>query len=109
MATKKTATKKTTTARKAANSKATAKSTVRSSKLPVGVVCERRPECHRVTGKYTFFYVLFACTTLLFAGLSVWLFNFSSELLAKYESIETCARNHTTCEVRYREADTTEE
>ena len=95
MATKKTATKKTTAAKKAATKKN------KTVKLPVGVVKERNPECHHVSGKYTFFYVLFACTTLIFAGVSVWLFVFSSELLSKYESIEVCARNHTTCEVRY--------
>ena len=97
MATKKTAAKKTTT-KKVSKAKA--------SRLPIGVVAERKPECHCVTGKYTFFYVLFACTTLLFAGISVWLFVYSSEILAKYESIEVCARNHTTCEVRLNESGT---
>lgn len=76
-----------------------------SVKLPAGVVTERDPEAHKVTGKYTFFYVLFACTTLIFAGVATWLFIFSSELLSKYESIEACARNHTTCEIRYVEED----
>ena len=102
MATKTAAKKKTTT--KTSSKKPTTTrvvSTKSSSGLPVGVLKERYPEDHRVSGKYTFFYVLFACTTLLFAGVATWLFVFSSELLSKYESIETCARNHTTCEVRY--------
>ena len=105
MATKTTAKKKTTAAKggKTTTTKVTSK--VSAKNLPVGVVRERKPERHKVTGKYTFFYVLFACTTLIFAGVATWLFIFSSELLGKYESIQTCARNHTKCEVRYVEDD----
>ena len=104
MATKTTAKKKTTAAKGGkTTTKATSKVSVKN--LPVGVVKERQPESHKVTGKYTFFYVLFACTTLIFAGVATWLFVFSSELLGKYESIQTCARNHTKCEVRYVEDD----
>lgn len=107
MATKKAATKKKTTAttKKAAAPKTTTKvktvSAKKATKLPVGIVYEKNPDDHTVSGKYTFFYVLFACTTLLFAAVATWLFVFSSELLAKYESIKACARNHTTCEIRY--------
>ena len=97
MATKTTAKKK-TTASKGGKTNA-AKKAIKN--LPVGVYAEKNPESHKVTGKYTFFYVLFACTTLIFAGVATWLFIFSSELLGKYESIETCARNHTKCEIRY--------
>lgn len=112
MATKKAATtKKKSTAKAGAKKTTTTKVTTakRATKLPVGVVYEKYPEDHKVSGKYTFFYVMFACTTLVFAGIAVWLFIFSSELMAKYESIETCARNHTTCEVRYVEDDETVE
>ncbi len=69
------------------------------SALSIGVIHEKCPENHKATGKYVFFYVLFAATTILFAALSVWLFVFSSEVLNKYQEIETCARNHTSCEV----------
>lgn len=110
MATKKAATtKKKSTAKAGAKTTTKVTSTKKATKLPVGVVYEKNPEEHRVSGKYTFFYVMFACTTLIFAGIAVWLFVFSSELMAKYESIETCARNHTTCEVRYVEYDETVE
>ncbi len=60
---------------------------------------ERCPEKHQATGKYKFFYILFACTTLFFMALSVWLFVFASELQNKYESIEACARAHTSCHI----------
>ncbi len=61
---------------------------------------ERNPERHVVTGKFVFFYVLFACTTLFFAILAVWLYVFSSEMLNKYESVDACMRAHTTCKIR---------
>ena len=102
MATKTTAKKKTTASKGGKTTVTKVSSTKKAIKnLPVGVYAEKHPDRHRVTGKYTFFYVLFACTTLLFAGVATWLFIFSSELLGKYEAIETCARNHTSCEVRY--------
>ena len=99
MATKTTAKKKTTASKGGKPTVSKAKRAVKN--LPVGVYAEKNPDSHKVTGKYTFFYVLFACTTLIFAGVATWLFNFSSELLGKYESIQTCARNHTKCEIRY--------
>ena len=104
MATKTTAKKKTTASKggKTTVTKVTKKAV---KNLPVGVYAEKNPESHKVTGKYSFFYVLFACTTLIFAGVATWLFIFSSELLGKYESIQTCARNHTKCEIRYIEDD----
>ncbi len=102
MATKTTAKKKTTASKGGKTTVTKVSSTKKAVKnLPVGVYAEKNPDSHKVTGKYTFFYVLFACTTLLFAGVATWLFIFSSELLGKYEAIETCARNHTSCEVRY--------
>ena len=110
MATKTTAKKKTTASKggKTTTTKVTSKKST-SRNLPVGVYAEKNPESHKVTGKYTFFYVLFACTTLIFAGVATWLFVFSSELLAKYESIQTCARNHTSCELRFVENEETTE
>ena len=99
MATKTTAKKKTTASKGGKPTVSKAKTAVKN--LPVGVYAEKNPDSHKVTGKYTFFYVLFACTTLIFAGVATWLFIFSSELLGKYESIQTCARNHTKCEIRY--------
>ena len=99
MATKTTAKKKTTASKGGKPTVSKAKRAVKN--LPVGVYAEKNPDSHKVTGKYTFFYVLFACTTLIFAGVATWLFIFSSELLGKYESIQTCARNHTKCEIRY--------
>lgn len=99
MATKTTAKKKTTASKGGKPTVSKAKKVVKN--LPVGVYAEKNPDSHKVSGKYTFFYVLFACTTLIFAGVATWLFIFSSELLGKYESIQTCARNHTKCEVRY--------
>lgn len=60
---------------------------------------ERHPENHRVSGKYKFFYITFACTTIFFAALSVWLFVFASEIMNKYESVEACTRAHTRCDV----------
>ena len=61
---------------------------------------EANPEKHVICGKFKFFYVLFACTTLFFAALSVWLYFFSSDVLNKYQSIDACARAHTSCNVR---------
>ncbi|MBQ8157363.1 hypothetical protein IJ102_03180 [Candidatus Saccharibacteria bacterium] len=98
MATK-TAAKKTTTSRKTAAKKTTARKN--ASRMPMYLTKEKYPNEHQVTGKYKFFYCLFALTTIIFAVLAVWLFVFSSEILNKYESIEACARTHgATCEVR---------
>ncbi|MBR6098047.1 hypothetical protein IKP94_04885 [Candidatus Saccharibacteria bacterium] len=89
---------KKTTAKKPVAKKTTVKS--KKTSLPVGVIYEKYPEDHQATGKYKFFYCLFALTTIIFAGLAVWLFIFSSEILNKYESIEACARTHgATCEI----------
>ena len=96
MATRKAATTKKTTASKASAAKTTAKRGS-SKKLPLPLLRDEQ----RPTGKFAYLYVVFACTTLIFAGVATWLFIFSSELLGKYEAIETCARNHTSCEVRY--------
>ena len=90
--------KKSTVTKKSASKKA----------LPIGVYKENNPECHVATGKYKFFFVLFGIVMVIFAGIAVWLYIFSSELLEKYQRIETCARNHTTCEVRYVEEATEE-
>lgn len=96
MATKKPAAKKTSTAKKAS---AATKSTSRrvSAKM---LYAEKHPERHQATGKYKFFYILFACTTLFFAALSVELFVFASEVENKYEEVDACVRAHTRCNVR---------
>jgi hypothetical protein len=92
MANKPATKKKSTVSKKAAASKKV---------LPIGIYKENYPDCHVATGKYKFFFIVFGVVMVLFAAISVWLFIFSSELLEKYQSIETCARNHTSCEVRY--------
>ncbi len=91
MATKKTATKKKTTTKKAA------------SGMSLGVYKESNPECHVITGKYKFFFALMSAAMVIFAAIMVWLFIFASEILEKYQRIETCARNHTSCEVRIKD------
>ena len=109
MATK-TATKKKTAAKPAVKKTTVKASTRKGSNLPVGILYENNPDDHRATGKYVFFYVLFACTTILFAVLAVELFIFASDILNKYESIEACARAHgATCEVRIKDSETGEE
>ena len=94
MATKKQPAKKTTTA----------KSSVKAKKKvdfdPTIIYKERNPEQDKVSPKYSFFYFLFAGTTLLFAAISVWLFIFASDLQFKYQSIESCTRSHSRCSVR---------
>ena len=76
------------TVAKNATKKTPAKST---SKIP-GLYKEKHPECHKITGKFTFLYILFAVTMLVFASVTVWLFFFSTELLNKYNSIDACSR-----------------
>ena len=97
MATKKPAAKKTTTAKKAS---AATKSTTSRRVSAKMLYTEKYPERHQATGKYKFFYILFACTTLFFAALSVELFVFASEVENKYESVDSCVRAHTRCNVR---------
>lgn len=94
MATKKQPVKKTTTA------KSSKKSAKKIDFDPTIIYKERDPEQNKVSPKYSFFYFLFAGTTLLFAAISVWLFIFASELQFKYQSIEACTRSHTRCNVR---------
>lgn len=101
MATKKPAAKKTTTAKKAS---AATKSTGTKRRISAKMLyAEKYPERHQATGKYKFFYILFACTTLFFAALSVELFVFASEVENKYESVDACVRAHTKCNVRLEE------
>lgn len=100
MATKTAAKKKTTTTRAKSSTTAKRPAAKKTTKqLPISLHKERNPQDHQVSGKYTFFYVLFACTTLIFAALAVRFFMISSDLLNKYEAIEVCARAGT-CEVR---------
>lgn len=96
MATKKPAVKKTTTAKKSTTA---SKSSVRRISAKA-LYTETHPERHQATGKYKFFYILFACTTLFFAALSVELFVFASEVENKYEEVDACVRAHTKCNVR---------
>ena len=93
MATK-TAKKKTTTAKKAEKKK---KKTAKGK----GIIYEKYPEEHQATGKYKFFYALFATTTLVFAILAVILLITSIDLFNKYDSVQACARSHTSCTLRY--------
>ena len=58
----------------------------------IGLYREHCPEAHVIRGKFVFLYILFAATMLVFAGLTVWLFFFSTALLEKYEAIDVCAR-----------------
>ena len=107
MATKKQPVTKKTAAK---SSKSTKKGVSSRSKTVVRALYrEKYPENHRITGKFKFFYVLFACTTIFFAALSVWLFCFASDTLNKYESIESCVRAHTKCNVRFDEGKYTAE
>ncbi len=95
-----------TAAKKPAAKKAAAKTVKKAApakkatKLPVGVYKETCPEAHVATGKYKFFFAFFGITTVMFAGICVWLFVFSSQVLEKWESLRTCARNGT-CIVEY--------
>ena len=95
------ATKATTKKRATAKRKTVAKKTNTKRKtMPIGLTTERCPENHAIKGKFVFFYCLFAFTTLVFAGLAVWLFFFSSKMLNQYESLEACARTHgASCEL----------
>ncbi len=100
MATK-TATKKKATTKSAASKTpktTTAKKASKATSLPVGIISEKNPDAHVATGKYKFFFTFFGITTVLFAAVSVWLFVFSSQVLDKWESIDTCVRNDT-CKV----------
>ena len=104
MATKKPATKKASVAKKT-SSAAKSSSAVKKNNSSIAskakiLYAEKNPEKHQATGKYKFFYILFACTTLFFAALAVELFVFASEVENKYESIESCTRAHTRCNVR---------
>ena len=97
MATKKPVAKKSAASKTSASSK---KATNTKKRVSAKVLYkERYPERHQATGKYKFFFILFACTTLLFAALTVELFVFSTELQNKYESIDACARTHKKCSV----------
>ena len=91
---------KTATKKKTSTSAKKATSAAKKVNLPIGLYKESCPENHIMTGKYKFFFVLFGVMMVLFAAMSVWLWMFSSELLVKYQKIETCARNGETCEVR---------
>ena len=75
----------------ATKTKGVAKKTQHHNKM-IGLYKEPCPEAHIIKGKFVFLYILFACTMLIFAGLTVWLFFFSTALLERYEAIDVCAR-----------------
>lgn len=91
----------------AAKVKKVAPKKAKMAKIPL--YKEKNPENHTISGKYKFFYCLFAVTAILFAALSVWLFVFSSQVLNKYESIEACARAtaNGTCNVSVQDSTST--
>jgi len=99
MATKKPVAKKVSTAKKPTSATKTTSSR-RVGVVAKSLVTEKNPERHQATGKYKFFYILFACTTLFFAALAVELFVFASEVENKYEEVDACIRAHTKCDVR---------
>jgi hypothetical protein len=106
MATKATTKKKTTSAKKPVAKKTTTVKATTKKAQGKGLLYEKYPEEHQATGKYKFFYCMFALTTIIFAAVAVWLFIFSSEILSKYESIEACARAHgATCEIHVVDGD----
>ena len=92
MATK-TAKKKTTSAKKAP--------VARKETKGKGILYEKYPEDHRATGKYKFFYILFAATTVIFAITSVIFLVMAIENYNKYNDIDPCYRNHGTCTIKY--------
>ena len=69
---------------------------------------ERNPDNHKITGKFTILFVLFAITTLIFAIMSVYLFFFASQILDKYENIDAACRNGN-CQVIIKQNDTEKE
>ena len=96
------ATKKTTKTTKTTAAKRGAK----NGKLKIALLDDgQKPQ-----DKFSFLYILFACTTLIFAGVSVWLFQFSSDILNKYEEIDACARTQgATCEIHTKNNDVADE
>ncbi len=102
MATKKAAA---TTTKKTTAKKATTAKRGSSKKLPLPLLRDEQ----RPSGKFAYLYVVFACTTLIFAATSVYLFYFASTILNKYEEIEACARTTgASCEVRVNGGDAEE-
>jgi hypothetical protein len=83
------ATKKTTAA------KTTNKKPASAARKVPHLYRERHTENHQIKGKFIGLYILFSITTLIFAAMSVWLFIFSTQILNKYDAIETCVRNRT--------------
>ncbi len=102
MATKKQPASSKASAAKKTTASASKKSTKRSIS-PKILYTEKYPERHQATGKYKFFYILFACTTLFFAALTVELFVFASEVENKYEEVDACIRAHTKCDVKLKD------
>ena len=83
MATK---TAKKATSTKRATSSAARKATSSTSKLSAkDLLLVKKSERH-----YVIFYVIFALATLIFAGLTVYLFVRASDLETKYEELTSC-------------------
>ncbi len=95
---KKTAAKKKTTTKKTSANKV-------KSVGSVGIYQEKCPQDHVATGKYKALFVFLGVAMVLFAAVAVQLLVFSIDVENKYESIKTCARNHTSCEVRVTEVE----
>ena len=92
----------TKTAKKATTAKKTvAKKTAKGK----GIIYEKYPDDHKATGKYKFFYMLFAATTLIFAILAAILLVTAVDLFNKYDSVESCARTHGSCTIKYFDAE----
>ena len=92
----------TKTAKKATTAKKTvAKKTTKGK----GIIYEKYPDEHKVTGKYKIFYILFATTTIIFAILAAVLYVTCIDLFNKYDSVQSCARNHGTCTIKYFDAE----
>ena len=47
---------------------------------------ERHPECHDITGKYTFLYLFFAACTLIFALTTVYLYSVAHDIIRRYDN-----------------------
>ncbi len=101
MATK---TAKKATSTKRATSSAARKATSSTSKLSAkDLLLVKKSERH-----YVIFYVIFALATLIFAGLTVYLFVRASDLETKYEELTSCLTSDKNCSVYVKKADDTD-
>ena len=68
---------------KAASAK-TAKKTTKRVASP-HLYRERYPDKHNITGKYTFLYMFFAFTTLVFALTTIYLYSVTHDIVRRYD------------------------